>query len=117
MENASNISGFTAFMLGLILIIIIGAFYFLPTLSAWGKCHRQVGAIFVCNLLLGWTFIGWVVSLIWACTESNPPEVIITDKNDNYSSADELLKLAELKEKGIITQEEFEEKKKQILSM
>lgn len=33
-----------------------------------------------------------------------------------HSSADELAKFAELKEKGIITEEEFEAKKKQLLS-
>lgn len=35
--------------------------------------------------------------------------------NANYSSSDEIKKLYELKEKGIITQEEFELKKKTLL--
>jgi hypothetical protein len=41
-------------------------FYFLPTIV--GKEKKNAGAIFVLNLCLGWTLIGWVVALVWACT-------------------------------------------------
>ena len=58
-ENESN---------GLILLLIGLAFYFLPTIVA---CMRDrasdAGAVFLVNLLLGWTVVGWVVSFIWAC--------------------------------------------------
>ena len=40
--------------------------YFLPTIV--GRRKRNAGAIFVLNLLLGWTLIGWVVALVWALT-------------------------------------------------
>jgi hypothetical protein len=39
--------------------------YFLPTLIARDK--PDVMAIFLVNLLFGWTVIGWFVALIWAC--------------------------------------------------
>ena len=29
--------------------------------------QRARGAIFVLNLLLGWTLFGWVAALVWAC--------------------------------------------------
>jgi len=41
--------------------------YFLPTMVGWKK--RNAGAIFVLNLFLGWTFIGWVAALVWALCE------------------------------------------------
>jgi len=41
--------------------------YFLPSIIAHEK--RSFGGIFVLNLLLGWTVIGWFVALIWACTD------------------------------------------------
>lgn len=41
--------------------------YFLPTLVAGMRGHRNQDAICVLNLLLGWTFIGWVIALVWAC--------------------------------------------------
>jgi uncharacterized membrane protein len=39
--------------------------YFLPTLIARHKADA-VG-IFLVNLLFGWTVIGWVIALVWAC--------------------------------------------------
>jgi hypothetical protein len=45
-------------------IILILAIYFLPTLVGFGKKNSM--AIFMLNLFLGWTFIGWVIALVWA---------------------------------------------------
>jgi hypothetical protein len=57
----------------LILMIIVGffvglAFYFLPSIIGFAKSKKNSWAIFVLNLLLGWTFIGWVIALVWALT-------------------------------------------------
>lgn len=49
-----------------LIFIFFGALYFLPTIAGWHK--KNVGAILTLNLLLGWTFIGWVVALVWAMT-------------------------------------------------
>lgn len=51
------------------LLMMFGIFFYLvPTFVALGREHRNAGAIVVCNVMLGWTFIGWAVALIWACT-------------------------------------------------
>ncbi len=59
------------------LIVVAGLiFYFCPTFVAAGRDHHNVAAIFVLNLLLGWTFIGWVAALVWsltAITKAPPP--------------------------------------------
>ena len=52
-----------AIFIGVLLII---AFYFLPTII--GRNKKNVTAIFLLNLLLGWTIIGWIIALIWATT-------------------------------------------------
>jgi len=39
--------------------------YFLPALI--GRHKADAGAIFIVNLLFGWTVIGWFIALIWAC--------------------------------------------------
>ena len=41
--------------------------YFLPSLIAARRHHHQDGPILVINLFLGWTGLGWVVALAWAC--------------------------------------------------
>lgn len=50
-----------------VLIIVICAVYFAPALIGGQK--RNAGAIFALNLFLGWTFIGWVIALVWALTK------------------------------------------------
>ena len=49
--------------IGLLLLLVL---YFLPTIVGCRK--RNAPAICVLNLLLGWTILGWIVALVWACT-------------------------------------------------
>ena len=51
---------------GFIYIIIILILYFLPTMCASYVKNKNTTSIFILNLFLGWTLIGWVVSLVWA---------------------------------------------------
>lgn len=46
-------------------VLILLALYFLPSLMA-GTQHKDLKAIVVVNLFLGWTIVGWVVALAWA---------------------------------------------------
>jgi len=53
--------------IGAFVIVIIGlALYFLPTMIAATEKKNNSTAIFVLNLLLGWTLLGWVIALVWA---------------------------------------------------
>ena len=57
------------FRLGLweLLLILPGLLiYFTPTIVAVVRKPGNIGGIFLLNLLAGWTFLGWVVSLLWA---------------------------------------------------
>jgi hypothetical protein len=45
------------------------AFYFLPAIIAGTRHARHFGGIFLLDLLFGWTVIGWLGTLIWACTD------------------------------------------------
>mgnify|MGYP001342097499 CR=1 FL=1 len=52
-------------------IIAVGIFlYFAPWIVALNRQHKNTLAIFITNLFLGWTFLGWVAALIWACTSN-----------------------------------------------
>ena len=54
--------------IGIIVFILSLALYFLPTIIALLRGHRNALAIFLLNFFLGWTFIGWVVALVWSAT-------------------------------------------------
>jgi hypothetical protein len=48
------------------------ALYFVPSVIAVARGHRNMNAIGVTNLVLGWTVLGWVAALIWSFT--NPAD-------------------------------------------
>lgn len=48
------------------------AIYFLPSIHAAINRHRNAGAIVALNLLLGWTFVFWVIALVWSLTKPAP---------------------------------------------
>lgn len=48
--------------------VILLVLYFVPSVVAGARSHRNAGAIVALNLLLGWTFVGWVASIVWALT-------------------------------------------------
>jgi hypothetical protein len=52
-----------------VLLVAGFALYLLPTWLAVVWRRRQVTAIVVLNLVLGWTALGWAVALVWACME------------------------------------------------
>lgn len=67
-------AGDIAFNLALMLVGF--CIYMLPAIVAAQRDHTQSTAIFWLNIGLGWTFVGWVVAFVWACT--NQPKVIVT---------------------------------------
>lgn len=50
--------------------IVAVAAYMLPTIIAAANRHRNANAIGALNLLLGWTFVGWVAAMVWAHTDN-----------------------------------------------
>jgi hypothetical protein len=49
--------------------------YFAPTLVALVRHKRNTFSIFLLNLLLGWTLIGWIIALVWASSVDVPAPV------------------------------------------
>lgn len=94
-------------------ILLIGVIYFSPAINAYSKKKRNRKAVLVLNFFLGWTLIGWVVALVWATTVDKEEGASLSPKS---SSVEELHKLAELKEKGVLTEDEFNKKKQEILN-
>jgi len=54
-------------------LLFLVLLYFLPTII--GRDKRDAAGIILLNLFLGWTVIGWVIALIWACAAEPYPRV------------------------------------------
>jgi hypothetical protein len=55
-----------------ILVVAATVWYFLPTIIAVRRRHRNRMGIFILDLFLGWTLVGWVTALIWAIYNERP---------------------------------------------
>lgn len=136
------------------IIIVIVIPYFLPTIIAMLRGKTNSGAIFALNLFLGWSIVGWVVSLVWALTSDNKPQTIIVNNHapereinhfvpipvnqyeqpkvspatlpiadissDNEANHENKIKklqqLKQLLDSGVLTEDEFAQEKRKILS-
>jgi threonine/homoserine/homoserine lactone efflux protein len=57
-------------VLGVIAVVAVIWVYFLPTIVSRNRKHNDASAIFVLNLLAGFTIIFWVIALVWACNDN-----------------------------------------------
>lgn len=56
-----------------IILLIIGLiFYFVPAIVAFNREHNDAIAVFLLDLFLGWTFVGWVIALVWSVAGQSP---------------------------------------------
>ena len=126
-----------------LIVIAAGCAYFLPSYVAFdlkiiddvlkGKKHRHRWLILLLNLFVGYTLIGWIILLIWSyrpgrileipvsiavaqtdIVNSEKPLKISSEKIPE-SPEDRLQKLADMKEKDLINEDEFNSKKEEIL--
>ena len=56
-------------LVGISLVLLL---YFVPSVVANARSHRNTAAIVTLNILLGWTLLGWIIALIWALTYPRP---------------------------------------------
>jgi CHASE2 domain-containing sensor protein len=57
-------------IVGLFALVVL---HFAPTLIAASRKHPRRIAIFVINLLFGWTVVGWIAALVWALSPPHQP--------------------------------------------
>jgi hypothetical protein len=109
--------------------VIVGlgvAIYFIPTIIASGRSHPNAVAICVLNLVGGWTAIGWVAALVWSFTTPAKPAAsaaVLAPVSDSEPQIDpvairigQLERLAKLRAEGALTDQEYENEKRQLLS-
>ena len=70
----------------LLLMLAAIPLYFLPAIVANSRKHSNSGPILVINLLLGWTFLGWVGALVWALSSTGVqgPTVVVNNASLPY---------------------------------
>lgn len=91
--------------------------YMYPAILARRTEHVAATAIYVLNFLFGFTIIFWVVLLIWASSgNGNQKTVVVQNASPQKTAQDAFAEIQKLREAGMITDEEFETKRQEILS-
>jgi hypothetical protein len=121
----SNQANGIAKLFGSLFFVAAPALYFLPAVEAALRKHQNLGSLLALNAFLGWTVLGWVGALIWALARPARVEATAPLQAERSPSppaaappasvADDLLKLAQLLEKGLLTEEEFRQQKAAVL--
>ena len=89
--------------------------YFLPTIISRYRWVPNHSSILVINLLLGWTLVGWVVALAMAVRDV-PDHSQVADSPREVGTVEDLNQLADLHERGLLTDEEFAAAKRRTLT-
>lgn len=98
-------------------LCILSTIYMYPTKLARRTEHTAATAIFWLNIFCGWTFIMWIVLMIWASNGRTEKAGIIQQNVVPQKSAqDSFEELKRLKDMGMITEDEFEAKRKELLT-
>ena len=112
-------------MTEILVLIILPVVYFVPTFIAYNRRAAGKTGILILNILTGWTGLGWMASLIWACAAKkefdpmllyNISDTTIGGVQDFDKKLDGVQKLKNLLDSGAITTEEFESQKSKLLS-
>lgn len=96
-----------------LIIIMAIILYMMPTLIAKMREHHNTIGLGLLNMFFGWTVIGWFGALIWSF--STTKKVSQTIHHQDISVGQELERLKNLHEEGILTQEEFVRQKQNLL--
>ncbi|GEM_PF-1974050 len=64
-------------MNGLVLFTVLLIPYMIPSIVAYRRWHRSYKAIIALNILLGWTFLGWVVCLVWSLSGDTESRTLV----------------------------------------
>lgn len=63
MENYTK-ALFIAIFIVISIVLILITLYFIPSIIAIKKKHKDLSKILMINTFLGWTIVGWIISLV-----------------------------------------------------
>lgn len=99
----------------LIVFFVSLAVYFLPALVASTRLHPNSKPIMLLNVFLGWTLIGWVGALVWSVSKIDSQAAMPSESAPEADKYSKLERISLLKERGVLTELEFQAEKSKIL--
>ncbi|WP_425491288.1 superinfection immunity protein [Nitrospirillum iridis] len=66
MVSSTIIQGGSVTFTLVVVLLLVGFIYFIPSIIAFHSRAGNRSAVLFLNLFLGWTLLGWIISLFWA---------------------------------------------------
>lgn len=63
----------------ILVMLFVLAVYLIPTIIAFARGHDSKWGIGVLNIVLGWSLVFWVVTLIWALSNKGQSQTTIVN--------------------------------------
>ncbi len=63
----------------ILVMLFVLAVYLIPTIIAFARGHASKWGIGVLNIVLGWSLVFWVVTLIWALSNKGQSQTTIVN--------------------------------------
>jgi Superinfection immunity protein len=67
-ESGLSLRAFVIFCIAAVIFCL----YWVPAINGFQRKHRNAVPILLVNFFFGWTFIGWVVALVWSSSDNVP---------------------------------------------
>lgn len=78
MNDYSSLNGF-------VYLAVLLVLYLIPSVIAYRRWHRNFKPIFVLNIFLGWTFLGWLVCLVWSLSSNTQSKEVADNETQNIA--------------------------------
>lgn len=79
------------------ILLVMIALYLLPGIIASSRDHASAMGIWLLNIFLGWTLVGWVAALVWSVTGGNLPAPAVTQATKTCPKCAETILAAAVK--------------------
>ncbi|MCS2152986.1 superinfection immunity protein [Scandinavium goeteborgense] len=76
MNDYSSLNGF-------VYLAVLLVLYLIPSVIAYRRWHKNFKPILVLNIFLGWTFLGWLVCLVWSLSSNTQPNAVADNETQN----------------------------------
>lgn len=70
MENSTK-ALLIAILIMIVIVLVFIVLYLFPSVIAIKKKHKDLIKILIINIFLGWTIVGWIISLVLAINMQN----------------------------------------------
>lgn len=77
---------FGSFVFVNIAFMLLFVVYIIPSIVGLLRKKDDIAAIIILNLFLGWSFLGWVIALVWALSKDKQVQTVVVHNHEDKTT-------------------------------